>query len=45
VTTHLRKASTEGSGGTGDHGEVAAAVPGGDEVLDDPRGVAASSET
>jgi hypothetical protein len=34
VMTHRRKASMAGSGGSGDHDEVAATVPGGDEVLD-----------
>jgi hypothetical protein len=32
--THRRKASTAGSDGSGDHGEVAAVVPSGDEVFD-----------
>jgi hypothetical protein len=34
MMTHQRKASMVGSGSSGDHGEVAAVVPGGDEVLD-----------
>jgi hypothetical protein len=34
MMTHQRKASMARSNGSRDHGEVAAVVPGGDEVLD-----------
>jgi hypothetical protein len=41
VVTHQKEASTARSGGSGIHGEVAAAVPGGDEVLDGAQEVTA----
>jgi hypothetical protein len=41
VVTHRREASTARSSGSGNHDEVAAAVPSGDEVLDDAQEVTA----
>jgi hypothetical protein len=45
VATRRRRASMARSGGSGNHGEMAAAIPGGDEVPDNAQEVTVCSKT